>query len=83
MTSSGSSSAVSLSIDVRFLFRVGDANRVRRGFGALESVRHRERDVLAVVANDIVLERRPPFDADAVRMPCPRVERKIFPMFSR
>src|SRR4029077_15067645 len=31
-----------------------------------ESVRHRERDVLAVVANDIIIERWPPFDADAV-----------------
>src|SRR6476661_6455120 len=55
-----------LVFDVRFLFRVGNDNRVRRSFGALESVRHRERDVLTVVANDIVLERRPPFDADAV-----------------
>src|SRR6202043_3453905 len=55
-----------LVFDVRFLFRVANDNRVRRSFGALESVRHREHDVLAVVANDIIFERRPPFDADAV-----------------
>ena len=55
-----------LVFDVRFLFRVGNCDRVRRSFGALESVRHRERDVLAVVANDIVFKGWPPLDADAV-----------------
>ena len=76
--SSGSSSALRSVIDVRFLLRVGDANRVRGSFGALESVRHRERDVLAVVANDIVLERRTPFDHRCLRSPVPASNGKSF-----
>ena len=52
-------------LDVRLLLVIGDANRVGGGFGGLESVRHGERDVLAVVANDIVLERRAPLYTDA------------------
>src|SRR2546430_176001 len=54
-----------LEVDVRLLFRIGDDDSIRRGFGALESVRDGERDVLAVVANDIVLEGRTPFYANA------------------
>jgi len=52
-------------IDVRCLLGVRYANRIGSGFGRLERVRHRERDVLAVVANDIVLERRATFVHDA------------------
>src|SRR5205823_9446815 len=51
--------------DVRLLFGVRDANRIGSGFGGLEGVRHSERDVLAVVANDIVFERRAALVADA------------------
>ncbi len=47
-----------VSVDVRLFLGVGHTNRVGGGFGGLERVRHRERDVLAVVANDIVLEGR-------------------------
>src|SRR6476469_8865844 len=54
-----------LVFDVWLLFRVTTDKRVLRSFGAHESGRHRERDVLAVVANTIVLERRPPCEADA------------------
>jgi hypothetical protein len=64
-----------LEFDVRFLFRVANDNRVRRGFGALESVRDGERDVLTIITNDIVFERRPPFYADAfVALPSARTE---------
>src|SRR3954463_1625517 len=51
-----------LEFNVRFLFRVANDNRVSRSFGALERVSHRERDVLAVVANNIILEWRPSLD---------------------
>ena len=52
-------------LDVRLLLGVRHANRIGGGLGSLERVRHGERDVLAVVANDIVLERRAPLFADA------------------
>jgi hypothetical protein len=54
-----------LEFDVRLLFRVANDDRVCGGFGALESIRYGERDVLAIVANDIVLECWSPFYADA------------------
>ena len=51
--------------DVGLLLVVGGAHRVGRGLGALERVRHRERDVLAVVANVVVGERRATLVDDA------------------
>ena len=45
-----------LGLDVRLFLGVGHTNGIGRGFGGFERVRHSERDVLAVVANDIVLE---------------------------
>ncbi len=51
--------------DVGLLLVVSGAHRVGRGLGALERVRHRERDVLAVVANVIVRERRATLVDDA------------------
>jgi len=54
-----------IGVDVRLLLRVCDTNRVGRGLGGLERVRHRERDVLAVVPNHIVLERRATLVDDA------------------
>src|SRR6187200_3190518 len=51
--------------NVRFFFRVFNSDRIRCGFGALERVRHRKRDVLAIVTNDIVFEGWPSLDADA------------------
>ena len=50
---------------VRLFFRIGDDDGVSGRFGALESVRDRERDVLAIIANDIVLEGGTPFYANA------------------
>src|SRR4029450_11650491 len=44
---------------------VSYAHRVRSGFGGLESLRHGERDVLAIITNNIVLERRAPLYTDA------------------
>ena len=64
-TTSGSSSASRLVVDVRLLLGVRHPDRVRRGLGGLERVRHRERDVLAVVADDVVLERRAALVGDA------------------
>src|SRR5207249_12122203 len=54
-----------ISLDVRLLLVVRDANRIGSGCGGLERVRHSERDVLTVIANDIVLERRAALFADA------------------
>src|SRR5262245_1510902 len=54
-----------LGLDVRFLFVVRHANRIGSRFGSLERVRHDQRDVLAVIANDSILEWRAPFFADA------------------
>ena len=54
-----------VSLDVRLLLGVRDANRIGGGLGSLERVRHSERNVLAVVANNIILERRAPLFADA------------------
>ena len=51
--------------DVRLVLVVRDPDRIGGGFGGLKSVRHGERDVLAVVANDIVLERWAPLFTDA------------------
>src|SRR5882724_9357612 len=46
--------------DVRLLPGVRRANRVGGGLGSLERVRHSKRDILAVIANDIILEWRTP-----------------------
>ena len=54
-------------LDVRLLFRVGNNHCIRRGFRGLESIRDGERDVLPIVTNDIVFERRPSLDADACK----------------
>src|SRR5262245_62146855 len=53
-----------LGLYVRLLLLVRDADRIGGRFGSLESVRHSERDILAVVANDVVFERWAPFFAD-------------------
>ena len=55
-----------IGINVMLVSGVGDANRIGSGFGRLERVRHGKRDVLAVVANDIILERRATLIDDAV-----------------
>ncbi len=52
-------------VDVRLLLFVADPNRVGRGLGVLERVGNSQGDVLAVVANDIVLERRATLVGDA------------------
>ena len=64
-TESGSFVRFEVGLDVRLLLVVRHANRIGGSLGSLERVRHSERDVLAVVANDIVLERRAPLFADA------------------
>src|SRR2546430_14136603 len=45
-----------LEFDVGLVFRVANDNRVRGGFGALESGNDGERDVLTLITNDTVLE---------------------------
>jgi hypothetical protein len=52
-------------VNVRLILGVRDANRIGSGLGGLERVRHSQRDILAVVANDIILKRRAPLFADA------------------
>src|SRR5207245_9718466 len=52
-------------LNVWFFLGVGRANRIGSGLGALERVRHSQGNVLAVVANDVVFERRAPLFADA------------------
>src|SRR5947208_6513028 len=72
-----------LEFDVGLVFRVANDNRVRGGFGALESVSDGERDVLTIVANDIVLEGRTPFYANAfIPLPGARTENfsVVFPL---
>ena len=54
-----------IGFDVRFLLDVRCADRIGGGFSGLESVRHSERYILAVVANDIILERRSTLVDDA------------------
>ena len=54
-----------IEFDIRLVLGVGDADHISRGFCILERVRHGERDVLAVVANDIVIERRASLFTDA------------------
>jgi hypothetical protein len=51
------------------LFRgIGRANRIGGGFGSFESVGHGERDILAVVPNDIVFERWTALFTDALKI---------------
>src|SRR5215475_14641345 len=51
------------------LFRgIGRANRIGGGFGSFESVGHGERDILAVVANDVVFERWTPLFTDGLKI---------------
>ena len=54
-----------MSLDVRLLLAVRHANRIGSGLGGLERVRHSQRNILAVVANDIIFKWRTPLFADA------------------
>jgi hypothetical protein len=54
-----------INVDVGFLLRVGGANRVGSSFGGFECVGDRQRNVLAVVANDIVRQWGAAFIRDA------------------
>ena len=45
--------------DVRLLRRVRDPHRIGRRLRRLERIGHHERNILPVVAHNIVLERRP------------------------
>src|SRR5437667_235314 len=49
------------------LLRVGDTDRIGGGLGGLECVRHGERNILAVVANNVILERRTSLDTNALK----------------
>ena len=53
-----------IGIDVRLLFGVGDANSVGGGFGCFEGVRHSQRDVLTVVADDVIFKWGTPLVGD-------------------
>ena len=50
---------------VRCLLGVGRADRIGCGLGSLKGLGHGQRDILAVVADDIVLEGRAPLFGDA------------------
>jgi hypothetical protein len=54
-----------LDSDVRLLLGVRYADGGGGGCGGFERVRHRKRDVLAVIANDVVFERRATLVDDA------------------
>ena len=54
-----------IGFDVRLVVGITNAHCVGGGFGSLESVRHRERNVLTIITNNIVLKRRAPLDTDA------------------
>src|SRR5438094_144814 len=45
-----------IGIHVRLVFGVGDANIVGGGFGRFEGVRHSQRDVLTVIADDVIFK---------------------------
>src|SRR6185295_15861206 len=55
-----------IGVDVGLLSGILYANGVGGGFGGLERVSHSESDVLAVVANDIILEWWAPLVTDAI-----------------
>src|SRR5258705_1137115 len=57
--------------NVRRLFRIGRANSIGSSLGGLERIRDSQRDVLTIVADNIVLERWAPFITDALK-PCSR-----------
>src|SRR5258706_8908958 len=52
--------------DVRLLLRVRRVDRIGSGLGGLERFSHSQRNVLAVITNDVVLEWRAPPLSDAV-----------------
>src|SRR2546422_11267911 len=54
-----------IGIDVRLLFGVGYANSVGGALGCFEGVRHSQRDVLTVVADDVIFKWRSAFVGDA------------------
>src|SRR5438067_1176216 len=56
-----------MSLDIRLVLGVCDTNRIGSGFGGLECVRYGERDILPVIANDIVLKRRTALFTDAFK----------------
>ena len=53
-------------INVRLLLCVGDAHRIGSGLGSFERVRHSQRNVLAVIAHNVILEWRPPLVGNAL-----------------
>src|SRR5258707_12245967 len=54
-----------IGINVRLLFSIGDANNVGGGFGGFEGVRHSQRDVLTVIADNIIFKWGTPLVGDA------------------
>src|SRR5882724_5265163 len=54
-----------IAFDVRLVLGVRYTDCVRGSFGGLESVRHGECHVLAIITNDIILERRAPLYTNA------------------
>ena len=52
--------------DVRLVLGVRYMDRVRGGLGGLESVRHSKRNVLPIITNDVVFERRAPLYTDTL-----------------
>ena len=55
-----------MSLDIWRFFRVGGAHCIGGSFGGFECLGHCQRDVLAVIVNHIVFERRPALFADAI-----------------
>src|SRR6185369_1736156 len=53
-------------LDIVFFFCVGRTNCVGSSLGGFESVSHDESDVLAVVSDLVVFERRPALETDAI-----------------
>src|SRR6266481_7797323 len=55
-----------MSFDIWRFFRVGGAHCIRGSFSSFEGVGHCKSDVLAVIVDHIVFERRPALFADAI-----------------
>src|SRR5262250_1181944 len=53
-------------LEIGFFFRVRRADCVSRSLGSLERIGNGESDVLTVISDEVVFERRPPLQANTI-----------------